>query len=494
MPIDMYEHLAAYGFDTVEQVPQRLAHLPESDLTQFLMMYRKQAEERVLAFQADAGNIDIYPDSWDEGFPLEAVKQLAIYAHRIYLHDPLLKLVPNWQDLDFDFTELVRRSSREERVAGYYSEVMQAIQQLLLLRPLVEAGIVHFTPTALIQPRRSPRDMYLDNFYGSEGSGEKLAGLEQPLELPPAFRSYIHEHFKVMPARYVDRKPVLMPDTPLTPRRMIALGFRGDHSPHIQLLGDVQTVDEEPGRLLMHYPLQETDGNEPEEAMFWQWVEGTKQQVIRERLQRLTQDIALARAARARFLTSLPASRDFAQLSTGSTPPAHHDGISSFLKMHLPYFDEANFASIAQARRNEVAFEDFRSALRKALKEVEHCSSPQEVQERLEDIHHDLLRQPLAKIDQRMKGLQRSFVPKTLIAAGTLTTGFFFSGQMLLAGSSLAGLFVGTATEAYQWRRDRKKEQGDMQELPSYFYWEATHPQRQKPGSRLLARTGKHIA
>lgn len=191
MPVDIYDHLAAYGFDTIEQVPQRLANISEADLAQFLTLYIRQAEERSLAFRAPAGNIDIYLDSWDERVSLDTIKQLAVYANRIYVHDPLLQIAPNWQDLDFDFVELIRCSTREEKITDYLDGLAHAIILLLTLRPMVQVGIIHFTPTYLIQSRRNPRAVYLDSLYGDEGSAEKMFGQEQPLELPPAFEAYI---------------------------------------------------------------------------------------------------------------------------------------------------------------------------------------------------------------------------------------------------------------------------------------------------------------
>lgn len=273
---------------------------------------------------------------------------------------------------------------------------------------------------------------------------------------------------------------------------MIALGFSGDPSLRIQLFGDIDVVEEEKHSIRLRYPLDGGNGDVPGEAMFWHWVEGTKREVIRERLERLEQDIALARAANARFLTGIPTSRDLVQLSTDKNGTSHSDGIaSSFLRMTLPYFDQATFDSIAQARRNEVAFEEYRLALKQALREIDQFSSSQEIQERLGEIQHDLLQHPLAKIDQRMEGLRHSLFPTSLILTGTLTSAAFLSGNILLGGIGIIGTAAAGVTELVRTWQARQEKHEEIQQLPGYFYWEATHPRQQRRGLHLPARTGQ---
>jgi hypothetical protein len=368
----IYAHFSAYGLAESGKVAQRLQQLSESELAQFFAIYIALAKKRHLAYRAHTGNTDIYPDSWDSTVSLETVKQLAIYANRIYVHDPLLELAHGWQSLDLNIPLRMQNSSQKETQAQYLFDVARAIEEMVALRPLAEAQVVYFTPTFLIQEHRDPRDIYSDTFYGSTGSAEKLLGREKSFELPLSFAKYVRDHFHIVPARQEAGKAILLPDQPLGPRRTIALSFDGDPSPIIQLLANIQPSQREELHLRLQYSFDEEP---PEELTFWNWIEGTRRQVIRERLERLEQDIVVAATAHATFLTSLPTSQDLVQLSTAGEEGRDTDVLTALLRMELPYFDQASFDSIAKARRDEIAFEDFRSALNKAFREINNLTS-----------------------------------------------------------------------------------------------------------------------
>lgn len=485
----IYEHFSAYGLAERGTVAKRLAQLAQDELAQFLAIYKRQAEFRWLAKRALAGNTDIFPDSWDTAMNLDVVKQLAIYANRVYLHDRLLELACGWPGREYKLSSLLQFSSPQERERHALLEVAKAIEEMLALRPLVEAGIVYFTPTYLVQDHRDPRGVYLDNFYGDEGSAEALFGEETPFEIPPAFRTYMRKHFHVIPARWENGRHLLSTSQVLSPRRMIALYFDGDLSPHIELLGHVSASDQEEGVIQMHYPFDEQ--TPPDEVLFWNWVEGTKRKVMTERLKRLQLDCEIAAVAGAKFLTSLPASRDLATLSTGEQVDKGTDPVTALLRMELPYFDRASFGSIAQARRNEVAFEDFRSAFNQAMREINQLSSPQEVQARIDELSRDLLRVPLARIDQCMKQLRPALFPGAAILAGTLLSTLLLQGSPLLAGGTILGGTIWGGTEVLKGRVARQEHLARAKELPSFFYWELTHPTNRKGRKRLASPCGK---
>jgi hypothetical protein len=485
----IYDHFSAYGLAQRGTVAKRLAQFAPDELAQFLAIYKRQAELRWLATRALVGDTDIYPDSWDTAMDLDVIKQLAIYANRVYLHDRLLELACGWPGREYELSSLLQFSSSQERERHALLEVAEAIEEMLTLRPLVEAEIVYFTPTYLIQDHRDPRDVYLDNFYGDEGSAEALFGQEKPFELPPAFRAYMREHFHVVPASRENGRHMLSTSRVLAPRRMIALYFDGDPSPHIELLGHVSASDQEEGVIHMHYPL---DGQTPpDEALFWNWVEGTKRKVITERVKRLQLDCALASAAGAKLLTSLSASRDLVTLNTGEQTGKSTDPLVALLRMELPYFDRASFDSIARARQNEVAFEDFRSAFNQAMREINQLSSPQEVQARIDELSRDLLRIPLARIDQCMKQLRPTLFPGAAILAGTLLSTLLLQGSPLLAGGTILGGTIWGGTEVLKARVAREAQLARAKELPSFFYWELTHPTNPRGRKRLTPAFGR---
>ncbi|MGB8343582.1 MAG: hypothetical protein WCD86_01800 [Ktedonobacteraceae bacterium] len=488
----IYEHFSAYGLAESGKAARRLQQLSESELAQFFTIYIAQARRRSPVFRADAGNMDIYPDSWDPAVSLDTVKQLAIYAHRVYLHDALLELAHGWQDLEYDLGALLQYPTEEERRGHHLAEVAQAIEDMLALRPLVEAGIVHFAPTFFIQDHRNPRNIYLDNFYSSKGLADEIRGPGQPFTLPPAFDQYIRDHFHVVPARYSNDRLTLYPTETLTPRSSIALYFDGDPFPHFQMLGDVSPSKTEEMIVDIHYALDE---HLPDEIMFWDWVEGTKREVLRERTGRLQLDLIIAGEARAKFLTSLPTSKDLLQLSTTVEKSTSTDVMTALLKMKLPYFDQASFGSIALARHNETAFEDFRIALNKAFREINNLQSPQEIQERIDEIRRDLLQIPLEKIDQRMKNFGHTLFPGAALILGSLAATILLQGTPLFAVGTLAGGLAFGGTEIAKVLQSRREQLTQIKELPSFFYWGLTRQTPQHHSRQLLPRMGrKHLS
>ncbi len=66
--------------------------------------------------------------------------------------------------------------------------------------------------------------------------------------------------------------------------------------------------------------------------------------------------------------------------------------------MDLPFFDNIDFESIAKARKNELAFEEFRVAMDKAIRDIPSEDNPEVFQRRLDELSHDRLYLPLLRI------------------------------------------------------------------------------------------------
>jgi hypothetical protein len=113
---DIYEHLNSYGLIKPGKVHQRLSKFSENKLSKFLETYLSTAKKRRFVLSADTGAIDIYPDSFNRQLTLDIIQRLPIYANRIYMHDPLIQQVSEWQNLDFNRALTLTVSSREERV------------------------------------------------------------------------------------------------------------------------------------------------------------------------------------------------------------------------------------------------------------------------------------------------------------------------------------------------------------------------------------------
>lgn len=474
----LYHYLHAQGFVKRDLVGPRVAHCTNAQLDRFFEGYVEQSTKQSVAYETEIGATDIYPDSQEGLIPLPIIKQLAVYAHHIYIHDPLLELAMEWNTRASAPTTLLHFGSTVKAEAFYRAQLVEHLQHLLLIEPLVKARVVRIIPTFFARPYRDPSQMYLDDFYGVEGSAMTMLGEPLPSELPVSLRTYCREHVHVVPVRYnADRKPILYPSENLVPRRAVGVYFDQDGAPFVYHLGQVEADAQQEGVIHTRYAMEEATNID--EVQFWNWVQGVKRRVIENRVGRLQQDLITAAQIHARFLTSSPVSNDIATLDLSLTKSRVDTVNTALLHLELPYFDNASIASLAKARQDEIAFEEFRLALMKAFQEIQGLNDQGDIQQRTDEILRDIVLIPLKKIDRQMHQFQRSLFPGAVLTLGSLATAILLSGISLTnyAYLSMAGVVAGGTlfTQSAVSTRERKAQ---LKQLPAFFYWQATQRQR----------------
>ena len=471
---EIYEHLRSHGFSKTHEVEHRLEKCSGRELSNFLESYLEIAKRRPLAIRAPLGATDIYPDSRAAPLPLVTIQQLAIYARRIYVHDPLLDMVYQWQHLDFTMPLVAKYPDRSKRVAYFQAELTSTIERLLLLQPLIEAGIVHLASTELVQSRKQPGELYLDDLYGPESTrGDELGSYKTIQDLPPEIRKYCEASLMVWPAQLINGDPVLLASEPLTPRNMIAVQFPGDLPKYYQLFHidvpptpDTSSEDNSSRRFVMFFDTKNRQPTDP--RTFQNWVEGLKYERVSEILSWLQHDLIMASLARAKFITSLKSSRDLASLSLDVEPVGTSENtIAALLQFELPFFENADFASIVKARKNEAAFAEFATAMDKAFSEIEALPYSQEFQNRVNQIYRDLLIAPLSNIERQMNILKRNLFIDAAVLLGSLVATFMTQGNTLVTAAAIIA-----AAEIAKMYKQEKAEEDKIQQLPSFFYWE----------------------
>ncbi len=366
---------------------------------------------------------------------------------------------------------IVKHPDRDERVAHFRYELAREVAQVLALQPLIDAGIVHITPSEIIQNTKEPGKIYVDDLYGSEASVNDVLGERKTLaQLPAEIAQYSQNHLRVLPAKYVNKEPIVLTGEPLAPRNMIAVGFPDDTPKFYQLFSFLPEPDGSDAemRVQMHFDIDSKESVNP--IMFENWVNGSKFELVSEILSRLQNDLVIASMARAKFITDLGSSRDLATLSLTPGPVDAADRVTSaLLKIDLPFFEGADFASIARARRNEAAFMEFVTAMDKAFSEIEALPDSPEFQNRVNDIYRDLLIRPLADISRQMNILKRNLFLDALILVGSLAATFITQGNTLVTAAAI----LASTKMAEMYKQDKAKED-EIKQFPSFFYWEAT--------------------
>jgi len=474
---DVYNHLRAFGLAKRGDIKRRLEKLPEKRLIRFLEDYLDIARQRPLAITAAPGATDIYPDSCSYQTPITIIKQLSIYSNHIYIHDPLVRTALAWSHLD-SAQNVIKHHSRDDRVASFKLDLAYDIEKLLEIQPLVKAGIVHLTPTDLTYPRREPNALFSNDFFGPRGPIDEMLDEEyRPEPLPANFVRYYKDRMMVSPARYINNEPRALLGEQLVPQRMIAMGFPGDPLVEFFQLFDIfpydAADDPEGRRIRMHFNPNDTFNPPVDPSMFWSWVEAKKREVASERLHRLTQDLVVASMAKARFITDLPTSDELAQLTVGTSNDEEEKKVRGVLHMDLPFFNNVDLNAIVSARRNEVAFEEFRIALDKAFKAIKEEAHSPIFQKRVDEITRDLLHLPLLKIDQQMETLKRN-----LSLTGSLSLGTLFATVLTQEKTLIGAAILLAGTKLIDLYKQNKEQEDKIKQLPSYFYWQVTRRAR----------------
>jgi len=473
----VYDYLRSYGLSERGTLLTRLFRMSESELATFFASYRRRCGLQPPPPRALLGAIDIYPDRWMTKLPRETIKQLAIYANTIYVHDPLLDMGYEWEHLDTNLGFLAARGKRNERHAYFRMLTAATLDQILDLRPLVELGVVQFLPSRLTEETPDPDAIYEENIYGSQGSAADLNGRPRPT-IPLSIQEYCETHLCVAPLHGTDKGLVLQSPETLTTQRLLGLYFAGDPSyiprglAHIRRPETPDALESPDDRYSFMSELDLSGEALADQETFTHWLRDCRTDVILEKLTQLRRDLRVAERVGATYLTALPASRDLAQLAFGHT--AHpDDALATHLSLDLPYFDRVDIASLARARQEIAAFEEFRVGYVHGMEEIAKEQDPNTRQQRAAQIMRAYVHAPLARIDDELRRFQGKRLQQGVIVLGAFVCSLL-AHPLPVLGSISSAVAAGTLLDAAQLYLQRQTEE-PIRRLPGFFYWKALH-------------------
>ena len=475
MDNSLFSLLDSFGLDEPSRIGERLASWRGEEFQRFFDAYSEAARKRPLVIRhSGSGTTDVFPDSASGTVPVPLIRQFCVYANRFYIHDPILSLESDFLTLDTNFIRVIRTKEREHRIAEFRKLATVTLAELLELRPLAEAGILHVSPTGIARDRPEPGAIYATDMYGPSGRLGGEGRIERPvLELAPGLADYVNEHLEILPVKFENGRPIALIGGEPRPTNAILVSFDDEAVPMIFCLSNVKVVEED-GKAALHMRfLFEPPEDDSDPDTFLNWVLGESQKYIKQRLSDLHVDLYLASTAGAHFLTSLPSSRDLATVNL-AREPSTDPVLSTLLRLELPFLSGVSLGELAKARENEAAFNDFRVALDKAFREIDSLEG-QERQRRLDEIVRDIIHAPLSRIDRRMSGLHRDVFIDAVLAVGTLVTTCISGGSTLLTLATIAA-----AAKALESYKKDKADQDKIREHPSFFYWEVTKAARNR--------------
>jgi hypothetical protein len=470
---ELFDILRSFSLHRPDVVYHRLMNMPDYTLSRMIDKYIQVAMRRPLAYQPKSSTTNIYPDSFRSDISMDIIKQLSLYANKIYVHDSFLESAMDWQNWDSLRMSLSNPSASEVDLKLKFKKILaQNIIKTIELEPLVNAGIVYMTPASSVYGYKNRSGLYSDDFFQSEGNMDDVSSNRKPFDgFSEAFKQYFVDHIKVLPAKFVDRK-IVLDEGDLTPRRAIFLGFDKEDRFHeyymMHVTPDPESQDD--GAIMMFLPTE--DIYDIDESMFWNWVESVKEKIARERLWHIQNDLIIARNSGSNFITDSPNSYDMVLLGLGvdtSSMPIN------FLDLEIPYIQDADLQDIIKARQNELAFEEFRLAMDKAITELNAISDENAYQSKVKEIQNDLLRLPIKRVEEKMSSLKRSLFVNGTVLVGVLSTALL-SDNVAAKGIG----FTAALVEALKMYNENKIEEDTTKQSANYFFWNATRKARKR--------------
>lgn len=470
------EILESFGLSS-NQVKNRIKDWKEDNFERFFTDYIDSVRTQELVQLADRGSTDVFPDSIGGRLPITMIRQLCIYVNRIYIHDPILDLCEQFNSLDSHFEQIIRTPDRDDRFTNFRLRFEAIVEQFLELQPLITLGIVSVVPTQLVQIKREPGAFYDSDLYGPTGNFSEGSITPPVMELPPGLADYINSSIRISPASFKDGELLIHQSEGLEkPRRMIAVRFADEVAPMVFCLSslslkDKQERDDQIG-FSMEFPL-DGSGDNLDAKTFSHWVIGEAQKYVQQRLNELNTNIYLAATARAHFLTTVPSNRELIGIDL-NTNDSKGGVLEALLEVDLPYLSNVEISELASARKDEMAFQEFRTAFDKAFSELESIEEDQR-QKHIDELVRDLIQTPILRIDKRLQALHRNVLIDSVLAVGA------FASTILSGGNTLIGLAtMAAAAKAADSYKKAKTQEDELREQSSFFYWQATKNARKR--------------
>jgi hypothetical protein len=467
----LYDKLAKLGLKKPKDVDKRIGNLSESEIESFLHEYHEFISKHGKVKRAQIGEVCIFPDSWANPIPLKLIKQLCIYVNRIYIHDPLLDHLLEWKGLNLDPNYVFKYPDKDSKVREFSKGLLETLKGLLILKPLILDEIITLVPSQLVGFQKEPGAIYTDTLYGPKGSFREILKQEDPIEqIPEQLIAYAESNLKVYPAKMIDGIPTLLFREELKDQNMIALMFENDPRPKVYMFFSIIPPKGNKRKIQMSFDL---NGKAGDIQTFKNWVKGSRNEFIFERISNLQKDLYLSELSNSTFLTNVQASSDLASINLDDKSKVSiNEVMTTLMNIDLPYFKKVQVEDILKARKNEAAFEEFRIALYKALSECKGLGVV-ELKAKGDEIIRDFLIAPISKIDSRLRALKRNLFLDALMLTGSLVATFLTGGNTLTAAAAL--LVTKQTISDY---KSQKVQEDQIKELPSFFYWDITKKYR----------------
>lgn len=442
----LYDFLAdSFLFDE-RLIESNFAGITDEDLRRELETYRAHSLEHLAHIRQDIprGRENAIVFAGTAAISVADLIRTALYVDAYILNDPLFRFTHQPGQIGRVMVESLGLTPGPiDRAA-----ISDATRFMRDLTPMVAGDYVKFQPLALLsEPPEEIPIRYSDTYFSDA--------------LPAPIMRFFHERAIVRSMKRTERGWLVMQE--LTPGRGICITFEGHDNSQAAVYhlheARSQAIDETSGKVQLEILLPDTP---PNREYFRAWVYQSTNQAARDLHNQMLAEYALGAEAGGLFLARSRFAFDLlAHLGAASAPGIASAAVTALLDVDLPVLDGVSAADIMRVRKNEEAFQSFRDALERGVRELRLENDPQKLRIKTENVLHELTEIKVRELEQQVASLRRtSFVDAALAVAG-------LAGAVSTGGASL----LATGVAALKGYRTLEEYRRHVVTNPAFMLW-----------------------
>jgi hypothetical protein len=425
---------------------EKFGAVPDRELVEELRRYREfcLSKETDLFSEIRSNPSDLNVFAGLERVSLEELTQSALYVHQYVIDDPLIPLGRE----KAEYSEAMRKFQGFEAESLDKEDLTNRLKFLKKITPMVAAGFVKLLPVSVAF--ESPKELPLfisDNYFEDA----------LPAQLLAFFRDHVHVESlrKDNQGWYKTGR--------LFPSRGIAIDFKGHSNNPVEIYNylDITRLEKAKEDHVINFALEMPD-TPPPIPQFEAWVKQSVNQAAAKFFGRIYTECAIAGRCHALYSTASPFIANVLQqvYMPDSSVPIHTANV--FLQLELPFLRNVSVETLMKLRSEDgEAFENFRIALEKQLRDIRTDEDAKEVKRKAKNAVHELAEVQVQEIRNKVASLKE----KGLLTAGIGATSFLTTVQT--AGWSLLGA-VGAAVKGAKLVVDYRE---NVKRHPAFFLW-----------------------
>jgi len=424
-----------------------LRGIPDADVMRYLRDYREFVLKNIATLhqEAQGNSSDFRVLAPQREISIGLLRNLSLYVQQFLLKDPLFPLTVEPKEVDRKVGKLF--NWREQPLDR--GSLAKAIRYLRLLQPFVAANYVKILPVSYLRERPAEVPIFFDpdNFAKA---------------LPQETMKFICDQALVESMVKIESGG-WRTEGALYPCRSIYVTFEGHEFTggmlfHLTNQEVLRVLEQERKiELLMTFPEEP-----PTPDNFKTWVEHSINRTALNHYYDLMSHNMLAAEYRAAYLTNSQFSFDLLQRSLSVESSIPVDTVNQLLRIDLPYLENLPSDDLMRIRLEEgEAFESFRLALEKGLREIRLERDPAAASLLVENALHELCDVQVQEVARKVGQLKTRFFVDAALLVGSLVA------AVQQAGWGIPAVALATV-EGY---RTYKEYQQNVRENPAFFLW-----------------------